>query len=98
MNNIPNASIGISPNEILYGMKMNLGPFAQVDGAYEDIKLLCLWFQQEANDATAITQIVMKEHYNTAHKKIDMNLGNKVFLHLHKGYMLASLCNWKLSN
>ena len=50
----------------------------------------------EISDAIAESAMTMKRYYDQGRKPIFFSVGDKVYLHLHKGYSIPSATNWKL--
>lgn len=55
-------------------------------------------YRQEASDSLAFAAANAKFLYNSKHKPMTMEPGEKAFVKLHKGYRIPGLENAKLSN
>lgn len=55
-------------------------------------------FRQEAANAIAFANTKAKSYYDSSHKPLRLNVGDKAFLWLHHGYNLPHKPNKKLSN
>lgn len=100
LNNSTNASTGKAPNEILYGMKLHDGSDV-TDVASKnqtDIVTDRARYRQEASDSLAFAAANAKFLYDSKHKPMTMEPGEKAFVKLHKGYRIPGLENAKLSN
>ena len=100
LNNSSNASTGLSPNEIVYGMKLNEGtpPISGVDKEQPEVIEDRNANRQQAADSLAFAAIDAKHRYDAKHVPLNMDEGDLVFLRLHKGYHVPGLDNAKLSN
>lgn len=100
LNNSTNASTGKCPNEITYGMRLNEGMDVSNVPAKDqtDVVNERLRNRQEAADALAFAAADSKARYDAGHKALVMEVGDKAFIKLHKGYHLPGLENAKLSN
>ena len=100
LNNSTNTSIGKSPNEITYGMKLNDGLDVSNVGAKDQTDVIDTRNRnrQEAADALAFAAFDAKTRYDGKHKAMVMEVGDKAFIKLHHGYHLPGLENAKLSN
>ena len=100
LNNSTNTSTGKAPNEIVYGTKLNDGSDVtdvlakdQTDVVNDRAR-----YRQEASDALAFAAVDAKFRYDSKHKALVMEKGDKAFVKLHRGYRLPGLENAKLSN
>ena len=100
LNNSSNASTTLSPNEIVYGMKLNDGTSVAVSTSKNqtDVTDARSTNRKEAADAIAFATAESKIRYDSKHVPLLMEEGDMVFLKLHNGYRLPGLDNKKLSN
>lgn len=100
LNNSTNASTGKSPNEIVYGKKLNEGFGINDSDAKGQTELTDARTRnrQEAADSIAFAAADAKVRYDVRHKPITLEPGDLAFVKLHKGYHLPGLENSKLSN
>jgi hypothetical protein len=106
MNNVSNASIELSSNEILYGFKvtklLNLLNDTNAVNAKDDDPLTFLKeertiLRNEAENAIAFANAAMKIRLDSTRKQLNLNVENYVYLKLHKGYTQFDLTNRKFS-
>ncbi|SLM36395.1 reverse partial [Lasallia pustulata] len=57
-----------------------------------------LVIRKEAEDAANFANLLAKLQYDKHHRLLSMEVGDEVFIKLHKGYTLPSVTNRKLSN
>jgi hypothetical protein len=95
LNNADTATIGRSPNELLYGFRPNsivdlISPEAINDTGDEntDIASLRKLYWYEAQLAISMAAALSKIRYDNRHEPININEGDIVYLRLHKGYEL----------
>lgn len=98
--NSTTTTIGLTPNQILYGHPMrdgvgllDLGKARHI--AREDQQAL---FRQEASNAIVFANVKAKLQYNKTHASREFDIGSRVYLQLHRGYTLPDASNKKLSN
>lgn len=91
LNNSPNASTALSPNEIIYGFKvrdtisaLNLERIKRNESTTNRRQE----YQAEASDAIAFANAKMKVYYDSRHKPLLLKPGDKAYLRLNKGYKL----------
>jgi len=94
INNSPNASTKISPNEIVLGFPLRtplsvLGDtLGSTSGSQATREFDRDAARKEARDATKYAAFQMARHYNRKHKEINLEVGSKVYIHLGSGYSL----------
>ena len=99
LNNSTNASTGLAPNEIIYGMKLNEGaPHEVMEKEQPEVTETRNVNRRQAADSLAFAAVDAKQRYDTKHVPLSMEEGDLVFLTLHKGYRIPGLDNSKLSN
>jgi hypothetical protein len=100
LNNAPSASTGLSPNEIIYGFKVNHG-ISTLSVEAQDANKTPAFDRdvhiQEAQDAIAFANWDAKRRYDPKHQPLSLKKGDKVYLQLHRGYNLPGKPNAKLS-
>ena len=89
-----------SPNEIVYGKKLNEGFDINDSDAKGQTELTDARTRnrQEAADSIAFAAADAKVRYDVRHKPVTLKPGDLAFVKLHKGYHLPGLENSKLSN
>lgn len=101
INNSPNATTGMAPNELCYGFKVadptSLLLAAEPPVSEEAFHQLRLAKREEADDAMAFASISMKARYDARHLPLNLKKGDSVFLKLHHGYSIPGLSSRKLS-
>ena len=109
MNNAPNATTGLTPNEIIYGFKIRdkltaisenfeqstVMPDKELKKALDDTRLQ---FRQEASNAIFFDNVKVKLMYDKRHKSLLLKKRDKAYLKFHKEYKLPENQNRKLSN
>ncbi len=96
-NNATNASTGLAPNEIRYGFKTNTDPLNCLRQLPPDEYTLTRdELRQAADEVIAFTEMIAKHRYDSKHKPIEMQVGDRVFLRLHDGYGIPGVKNPKL--
>ena len=98
LNNSPNASTGLSPNETIYGFKVRESTSTLRPHLPPDVATTRLEFRQEAKDAISYANARMKVYYDARHVPLLLNPGDQAYLRLHKGYNLPAKPNRKLSD
>ena len=93
-----NASTGKAPNEIAYGMKLNDGLDVSNVATKDQTDVIDARNRnrQEAAAALAFAAFDAKARYDSHHKAMVMELGDKAYIKLHHGYHLPGLENAKL--
>ncbi|SLM34971.1 transposon tf2-1 polyprotein [Lasallia pustulata] len=96
-----NASTGKSPDEVVYGFKLRdtlsiIG--GKTESADSDFVKERLVIRKEAEDTANFANLLAKLQYDKHHRPLSMEVGDEVFIKLHKGYTLPSVTNRKLSN
>ena len=100
LNNAFNAATGMSPNELVYGTKLNEGVsmLANLKGLQTDIGIQRNLNQKAAAEAIAFANVDAKTRYDTKHQPLRLKEGDFAFVKLHAGYKLSGLENSKLTN
>ncbi|SLM37280.1 reverse partial [Lasallia pustulata] len=101
LNKQQNTSTGKSPDEVVYGFKLcdTLSIIGgETESADSDFVKERLVIRKEAEDAANFANLLAKLQYNKHHRPLLMEVGDEVFIKLHKGYTLPSVTNQKLSN
>ncbi|SLM33922.1 Ribonuclease H-like domain [Lasallia pustulata] len=101
LNKQRNASTGKSPDEVVYGFKLRdtlsiIG--GKTESADSDFVKERLVIRKEAEDAANFANLLTKLQYDKHHRRLSIEVGDEVFIKLHKGYTLPSVTNRKLSN
>jgi hypothetical protein len=99
LNSSYSAPIQSSPHEQLFGFKL-AGPFealAAPTTTTHDIPVLRDSIRQDAQLAMDFASARAKRRYDASHRDIEFNVGDKVYLRLHKGYHLPGNPSRKLS-
>ncbi|SLM41435.1 Ribonuclease H-like domain [Lasallia pustulata] len=101
LNKQRNTSTGKSPDEVVYGFKLRntlsiIG--GETESADSDFVKERLVIRKEAEDAANFANLLAKLQYDKHHRPLSMEVGDEVFIKLHKGYTLPSVTNQKLSN
>jgi len=98
LNNAHCTTIGTSPNEMVLGFKPNtaLSLLSRNEGneipqCIRDLR------QRDAEIAMDFAAMAAKERYDARHNPITMDVGDKVYVRLHRGYHLPGKPNRKLS-
>jgi len=68
-----------------------------IDGEVKDFEQLHKIYQQEAQDAIAWSNLIMKWRYDKRHIPLLFNLGDLINLKLHHGYRVLGVKNKKLN-
>lgn len=89
MNNSPNASTGLSPNEVIYGFKVSEGNV--VDQPFCDVLLEREVNRKEAQNALAAAAVQMKRQYDAKHQPLRLQSGDQAYVRLHKGFQVAGV-------
>ncbi|SLM35378.1 reverse partial [Lasallia pustulata] len=101
LNKQRNTSTGKSPDEVVYGFKL-CDTLSIIGGKTEladsDFVKERLVIRKEAEDAANFANLLAKLQYDKHHRPLSMEVGDEVFIKLHKGYTLPLVTNWKLSN
>lgn len=102
VNNSPNSTTGLAPNEIYYGFRVKnptsiLLANNSVSRDAEAFSKLRLAKREEADNAMAFAAIFMKARYDSKHLTLSLKEGDEVHLKLHHGYSIPDLANRKLS-
>lgn len=100
LNNAYSTAIGTSPNELVYGFRPHntltlLSP--NVHDHPEPPSVIRDLLRQDAESAIAFAATVAKERYDAKHTPLTLDIGDQVFLRLHKGYRLPGNPSRKLS-
>ena len=98
LNNLPNASTGLSPNEVIYGYRVRdtLSSLAADD--LDDYVAKRTANARDAEEAIAWANLQSKITYDAHHRPITLKEGSEVFLKLHQGYTLPGVKNRKFAN
>ena len=86
MNNSTNATTGFAPNELAYGFRVKDNLNLLHDLPAEDFERMRMVKREEADDAVAFANAMSKIRYDAKHKDISLDVGDKAFLVLHRGY------------
>lgn len=98
MNNSCNASTNIEPNVVIQGFRSNLDALDPlVELPPKDYVALRMVARDQAADAIAWAAASMKDRYDTKHRPVRFQAGQKVFLKLYKGYKIPGYVSCKLS-
>ena len=101
LNNSPNASTGLAPNEINYGFKvqevLSLLDATDKQPMTDNLADRRLEHRAEATEATAFAMAKAKMYYDTRHMPLLLRPGDKAYLRLHHGYELPGKPSRKLS-
>jgi hypothetical protein len=97
LNNSTNASIGMAPNEALYGFRTRDALSLLCDLPAEDYSRMRQIRREEAEEALAFANVSAKTYYDKKHQPLQLQPGTDVFLRLHKGYTIPGEPNRKLS-
>ena len=98
LNNLTNASTGLSPNEVLMGFKTRDAlALLKPDGPPEDWLKRKMVNASEAEAAIAWANVKAKTIYDKHHRPLELEEGEEVYLTLHRGYSLPSATSPKLS-
>jgi hypothetical protein len=81
LNSTTNAATEKSPHELMYGMRLNTGVIHSPEAAAQDFSI-----RDDAYEAMKFASMYMKEVYDKKHKDIHFDIGDQVYLTLHKGY------------
>ena len=103
MNNRYSKPIDISPHEYLFGFKIP-GPTQRLLRSNNDkgvdidkLQFLQEHLRQDAQLAIGVAAAVEKRHYNSKHRRVKFDVGNKVFLELGKAYRPEGQQNTKIT-
>jgi hypothetical protein len=102
LNNSPAATLGRSPNEVVYGFKPRsvLDTITAKKGtqvSMEALEALRQQHQEEAAERIAHANAIAKMRYDDKHTPTEFEVGDTVYLRLHKGYHLPGKPNRKWS-
>ena len=86
INNLTNASISFAPNELVYGFRVKDNLSLLYDLFTEDFNRIRIIKKEEVDDAIAFASAKNKIRYNTKYKDILLEVGNKAFFVLYRGY------------
>lgn len=88
-NNAKSSVLGRSPNEVVYGFKpRDIISTLEVPQTAVDFDTLRKLYQKEAKAAIDFAAADAKARYDAKHNPISFNIGDSVYLRLHKGYNL----------
>jgi transposase InsO family protein len=100
INNATTASMKMSPNEILYGFKLqnSLSTLAQglIPQDSESAPVLRAMARADAEDASRHATFHIAKNYNKKHKNLSLKVGGKAYLRLGNGYKLSGILKAKL--
>ncbi|KAL0938012.1 uncharacterized protein CTRU02_207743 [Colletotrichum truncatum] len=90
LNNSYTATIGRSPNEVVYGFKprSTLDVIAEKDAPTESIDVIRKIYQDEAAALIDIANSLRKERYDKKHSDVRFSVGDEVWIRLGKGFHL----------
>jgi hypothetical protein len=98
LNNAVSRPLGRNPNEVVYGFKpLTCLELLKASKADEDLNVVRKQYQDEAQKCIKWAAAKVKFIYDREHRSISFEVGQKVFLRLHKGYNLASKAQRKYS-
>ena len=97
LNNSTNSSIGMAPNEAVYGFRTRDTLSLLCDLPAEDFSRLRQIRRKEAEEALAFANASAKSYYDRKHQPIQFAPGTEVYLRLHWGYTIQGEPNRKLS-
>ncbi|SLM39755.1 reverse partial [Lasallia pustulata] len=96
LNKQQNTSTGKSPDEVVYGFKL-CDTLSIIGGKTEladsDFVKERLVIRKEAEDAANFANLLAKLQYNKHHRPLSIEVGDEVFIKLHKGYTLPLVTN-----
>ena len=90
LNNSKSKSTGFSPNEVLYGRKVD-EPIDHLTPAHQPIEEPTAPTRISPQDAIDFANINAKRHYDRRHTAMFMKVGDYANLRLHRGYILPAM-------
>jgi chromodomain-containing protein len=85
LNSSPSATTGRSPHEVMYGMTLG-DPLRQLSSVPEGVMIQDFTLGDDAYEALKLAAVYMKERYDRTHTHKHFNVGDRVYVTLHKGY------------
>lgn len=98
LNNSKSLTTGKSPNELIYGFRLNEGLDTITPQYGEEPAKTFQRYRNEAKEATAFAAMSAKRIYDKKHSPLHLRPGDFAYLHLHKGYKIPSAWNKKLGD
>ena len=97
MNNVFNAAIDLSTNEINYDFKIRDTLFNFfVTSTVVNLSIQRLKYRQKVVDATTFVNVKIKIYYNARHTSLLFKVENYAYFRLHHEYQLSSRLNKKI--
>jgi RNase H-like domain found in reverse transcriptase/Reverse transcriptase (RNA-dependent DNA polymerase)/Chromo (CHRromatin Organisation MOdifier) domain/Integrase zinc binding domain len=91
LNNAYSEVIQASPHELLFGFKIQ-GPLESLTSihtnSFDEIRFMREHLRRDAQLAADFAAAKAKQYYDQRHRQIEFNVGDEVYLRLHKGYYL----------
>jgi hypothetical protein len=96
-NNALSRPIGCSPNEVVQGNKANTAVSLLTPEDDKIPEVIRNLRRIDAESAIVFAGNAAKEYYDSRHTPVELNVGEMVYLRLHKGYQLPGKPNRKIS-
>lgn len=96
-NNALSRPIGYSPNEVIQGNKANTSISLLTPDNDKIPEVIRNLRRIDAESAIVFAGNAAKEYYDSRHTPVELNVGDMVYLRLHKGYQLPGKPNRKIS-
>ena len=86
INNLTNAGTSFTPNELVYGFRIKDNLSLLYNLPVKDFNRIRIIKREEADDAIVFASVKNKIRYNAKYRDILLEVGDKAFLVLYRGY------------